>query len=69
MQQKPVGLIPHYVEFFSRPTDQHDLVIIGGGVAGYVAAIKAGQEGLKALRSTFWHDTFAVAYRSIRWHV
>jgi thioredoxin reductase len=23
-------------------------VIIGGGVAGYVAAIKAGQEGLKA---------------------
>jgi len=22
-------------------------VIIGGGVAGYVAAIKAGQEGLK----------------------
>jgi len=24
-----------------------DLVIIGGGVAGYVAAIKAGQEGMK----------------------
>jgi pyruvate/2-oxoglutarate dehydrogenase complex dihydrolipoamide dehydrogenase (E3) component len=23
------------------------LVIIGGGVAGYVAAIKAGQEGMK----------------------
>ncbi|KAI1262038.1 dihydrolipoyl dehydrogenase [Xylariaceae sp. FL1019] len=29
------------------PTDEKDLVIIGGGVAGYVAAIKAGQEGLK----------------------
>lgn len=29
------------------PTGEHDLVIIGGGVAGYVAAIKAGQEGLK----------------------
>jgi NADPH-dependent 2,4-dienoyl-CoA reductase/sulfur reductase-like enzyme len=29
------------------PTGDHDLVIIGGGVAGYVAAIKAGQEGLK----------------------
>lgn len=27
--------------------DEKDLVIIGGGVAGYVAAIKAGQEGLK----------------------
>ncbi|KAH3109293.1 D-lactate ferricytochrome c oxidoreductase [Aspergillus fumigatus] len=26
---------------------EHDVVIIGGGVAGYVAAIKAGQEGLK----------------------
>lgn len=28
-------------------TEEKDLVIIGGGVAGYVAAIKAGQEGLK----------------------
>ncbi|KAJ5893562.1 Dihydrolipoyl dehydrogenase [Penicillium taxi] len=27
----------------------HDVVIIGGGVAGYVAAIKAGQEGLKTV--------------------
>jgi NADPH-dependent 2,4-dienoyl-CoA reductase/sulfur reductase-like enzyme len=27
--------------------EEKDLVIIGGGVAGYVAAIKAGQEGLK----------------------
>ena len=26
---------------------EHDLIIIGGGVAGYVAAIKAGQEGMK----------------------
>jgi dihydrolipoamide dehydrogenase len=29
--------------------EEKDLVIIGGGVAGYVAAIKAGQEGLKVL--------------------
>lgn len=27
--------------------EEKDLVIIGGGVAGYVAAIKAGQAGLK----------------------
>ena len=27
--------------------DEKDLVVIGGGVAGYVAAIKAGQEGMK----------------------
>ena len=27
--------------------EEKDLVIIGGGVAGYVAAIKAGQSGLK----------------------
>lgn len=32
---------------YASQSDEHDLVIIGGGVAGYVAAIKAGQEGLK----------------------
>ncbi len=32
-------------------TEDRDLVIIGGGVAGYVAAIKAGQEGLKVKTS------------------
>ncbi|OAQ66646.1 dihydrolipoyl dehydrogenase, mitochondrial precursor [Pochonia chlamydosporia 170] len=31
----------------NSPLDEKDLVIIGGGVAGYVAAIKAGQEGMK----------------------
>jgi dihydrolipoamide dehydrogenase len=31
--------------------EEKDLVIIGGGVAGYVAAIKAGQEGL-SVRAT-----------------
>lgn len=31
---------------------EHDVVIIGGGVAGYVAAIKAGQEGLKVRLDT-----------------
>ncbi|KAG9718184.1 hypothetical protein KCU59_g18602, partial [Aureobasidium melanogenum] len=32
---------------YATETEEKDLVIIGGGVAGYVAAIKAGQEGLK----------------------
>jgi dihydrolipoamide dehydrogenase len=32
---------------FELCAEEKDLVIIGGGVAGYVAAIKAGQEGLK----------------------
>ncbi|KAF2724233.1 dihydrolipoamide dehydrogenase [Polychaeton citri CBS 116435] len=32
---------------YASPSEEKDLVIIGGGVAGYVAAIKAGQEGLK----------------------
>ncbi|KAK5725341.1 dihydrolipoamide dehydrogenase precursor [Elasticomyces elasticus] len=32
---------------YATATEEKDLVIIGGGVAGYVAAIKAGQEGLK----------------------
>ncbi|KAM6478936.1 hypothetical protein HDV62DRAFT_382583 [Trichoderma sp. SZMC 28011] len=35
---------PHAAQ---QAIDEKDLVIIGGGVAGYVAAIKAGQEGLK----------------------
>ncbi|CAL3971753.1 unnamed protein product [Diplocarpon coronariae] len=32
---------------YATEAEEQDLVIIGGGVAGYVAAIKAGQEGLK----------------------
>lgn len=32
---------------FASEAEEKDLVIIGGGVAGYVAAIKAGQAGLK----------------------
>jgi dihydrolipoamide dehydrogenase len=31
----------------NQALEEKDLVIIGGGVAGYVAAIKAGQEGMK----------------------
>lgn len=36
---------------------EHDVVIIGGGVAGYVAAIKAGQAGLKVRRMTMICET------------
>ncbi|KAK3724444.1 dihydrolipoamide dehydrogenase precursor [Vermiconidia calcicola] len=32
---------------YATPAEEKDLVIIGGGVGGYVAAIKAGQAGLK----------------------
>ncbi|KAM0240918.1 hypothetical protein ACHAP5_007717 [Fusarium lateritium] len=32
---------------FASEAEEKDLVVIGGGVAGYVAAIKAGQEGMK----------------------
>jgi pyruvate/2-oxoglutarate dehydrogenase complex dihydrolipoamide dehydrogenase (E3) component len=31
----------------NAPEEDYDVVLIGGGVAGYVAAIKAGQEGMK----------------------
>ena len=34
-----------------RWTEEKDLVIIGGGVAGYVAAIKAGQAGMKVSKT------------------
>ena len=32
-----------------RDEASKDLVVIGGGVAGYVAAIKAAQSGLKVM--------------------
>ncbi|KAI9885260.1 MAG: suppressor of glycerol defect [Watsoniomyces obsoletus] len=32
---------------YATEAEEKDIVIIGGGVAGYVAAIKAGQEGFK----------------------
>ncbi|CZS73986.1 hypothetical protein SNK03_009488 [Fusarium graminearum] len=32
---------------YASAAEEKDLVVIGGGVAGYVAAIKAGQEGMK----------------------
>ncbi|ROT42699.1 dihydrolipoyl dehydrogenase [Sodiomyces alkalinus F11] len=32
---------------YASASEEKDLIIIGGGVAGYVAAIKAGQEGFK----------------------
>ena len=50
MRQKPVLHIltnNSAKTWLTAYTAEHDLVIIGGGVGGYVAAIKAGQEGLK----------------------
>ncbi|KAL2752180.1 hypothetical protein ACRALDRAFT_2114547 [Sodiomyces alcalophilus JCM 7366] len=32
---------------YASASEEKDLIVIGGGVAGYVAAIKAGQEGMK----------------------
>jgi dihydrolipoamide dehydrogenase len=32
---------------YASESSEYDVVFIGGGVAGYVGAIKAGQEGLK----------------------
>lgn len=43
-------LAPHVasLRFFAASAEELDLVIVGGGPGGYVAAIKAGQLGLKA---------------------
>ena len=35
-------------KYFSTGGFDYDVTIIGGGPAGYIAAIKAGQKGLKA---------------------
>ncbi len=39
--------IPYLTNTNDPSIEEKDIVIIGGGVAGYVAAIKAGQEGFK----------------------
>ena len=41
--------LPTQIRHFASANDaaQKDLIVVGGGVAGYVAAIKAGQAGLK----------------------
>ncbi|CAN8104980.1 unnamed protein product [Discula destructiva] len=41
------SIVPRWTRSYATEAEENDLVIIGGGVAGYVAAIKAGQEGLK----------------------
>ena len=41
--------------------EEKDLVIIGGGVAGYVAAIKAGQEGMKVRYARIANSALAPA--------
>ncbi|SPO01321.1 related to LPD1 - dihydrolipoamide dehydrogenase precursor [Cephalotrichum gorgonifer] len=41
------ALASRWSRSYASAAEEKDLVIIGGGVAGYVAAIKAGQEGLK----------------------
>ncbi|KAF2426238.1 dihydrolipoyl dehydrogenase mitochondrial precursor [Tothia fuscella] len=38
---------PFLLRTYATEAEEQDVVIIGGGVAGYVAAIKAGQAGLK----------------------
>ncbi|KAJ6788875.1 hypothetical protein PWT90_00085 [Aphanocladium album] len=49
--KQSAAIAPAALSRFSRglatASEDKDLVIIGGGVAGYVAAIKAGQEGMK----------------------
>ena len=36
-----------FSRYFSSGSDENDVVVIGGGPGGYVAAIKAAQLGLK----------------------
>ena len=46
-QQQQMFLLAR--RLFSAGTKEYDLAIIGGGPGGYVAAIKAGQRGLKTV--------------------
>lgn len=37
---------------YASEASDYDVIFVGGGVAGYVGAIKAGQEGLKVYPKT-----------------
>lgn len=41
---------------YASEAPDYDVVFIGGGVAGYVGAIKAGQEGLKVRNQSSLSD-------------
>mmetsp|Transcript_1531 Transcript_1531/g.2335 ORF Transcript_1531/g.2335 Transcript_1531/m.2335 type:complete len:112 (+) Transcript_1531:199-534(+) len=47
VRQRLLGFQHLYVRGFSSASEQYDVVVIGGGPGGYVAAIKAAQLGLK----------------------
>ena len=49
-----------YVIFFYFVTGDTDLVVIGSGPGGYVAAIKAAQMGMKVIISSFLSSIFVI---------
>lgn len=55
----PTVAVPRWRRSYATEAEEKDLVIIGGGVAGYVAAIKAGQEGLKVRCSRPFPNLFS----------
>ena len=70
--QFPRAQSPLVATIANLNAEEHDLVIIGGGVAGYVAAIKAGQEGLKVfvfllyyLKTMSMHVHLTACYETI----
>jgi len=58
---------------YATEAEEKDLIVIGGGVAGYVAAIKAAQLGLKVLDTWKLLECYLTArtgylYREA-WHI
>lgn len=66
----------HQRRGYASEAPEYDVLFIGGGVAGYVGAIKAGQEGLKVCPNILAEDdllTFADSMyreaRRTRWYM
>lgn len=59
-----VSISPQRRRGYASEAPEYDVVFVGGGVAGYVGAIKAGQEGLKVC-SKFTIYTGQEAYRVV----